>query len=864
MNIIEKIKENSLGLEKIPKEEQTRELCEIAIKQNPLTIKFANAECLDCEICEFAVNQVPELIKFVPDNFKTKEICLIAVKNNVNTFGYIPVEKRIELFDDKTDIELIKKIVDCRQQWLRYAPNRADVRALCIRYMENDFSISRFMPDEIKTSEDILEYQKAKGKLRYKNKFYDLKDNVFKVRIDVLYEYIGLLMLNIDNIEEESYSIEVKFNNFDDFYDFVDADISGAYLRDYDFEGIDLNKYNIEGAVIKGEILQAQGLYDDTYFQSIKSIVNDYTNDVIESNEVLIADNFYYPKPVDDNGYDRGDINHIPFFYISDIHLVQRVWHEFNEIATKEEIEAYICYLARAMVSSVGSRPRGSYLLIAGDTSTNYELSVIFYSELVKIWDSRHIVVISGNHELCDPYVDMEKNIKAYRKLFKNLGIAYLQNDVLCIFQDKKSKIIPEAKLQEMDTVQIRDQVQKSSVIILGGIGFSGLDKEFNASNAPFGKSFDKLNREEMVQKDIQEAKRFNAIYKKLLESINTKKVIVLTHIKKSAWNEDEYNPNWIYINGHDHRNFYEVNENWTIYADNQIGYRGKNIGLKFFYCDNVYDTFEYYKDGIYEITKEQYIEFNKGKLVSMTFNRKDGIIYMLKKNFTYMFFLYINNTKSSEKKLLYLLNGGKIAKLKYNDFDDLDYYFENLEEYVKNINQLSYKFLGGQKKLSEFIRRLGGSGKIHGCIVDIDRPSLVGGFSMCHLFFNPIDGKITPYFAEDVKSRIVYKDLKTLLQSHSRCKLIADNYLQLEKEFTQNLPMVRYSGELEEWQNEDQVNDKGSYIYKLSNIIKSLQYCTEKGIIRIWNENLLNYEFILEIEHTQRIDDNTYQKLTE
>ena len=72
---------------------------------------------------------------------------------------------------------------------------------------------------------------------------------------------------------------------------------------------------------------------------------------------------------------------------------------------------------------------------------------------------------------------------------------------------------------------------------------------------------------------------------------------------------------------------FMKKNERRTIYADNQIGYRAKNIGLKYFYFNNDYDIFAYRQDGVYEITREQYIDFNRGKLVSMSFKKKDGSI---------------------------------------------------------------------------------------------------------------------------------------------------------------------------------------------------------------------------------------------
>ena len=70
------------------------------------------------------------------------------------------------------------------------------------------------------------------------------------------------------------------------------------------------------------------------------------------------------------------------------------------------------------------------------------------------------------------------------------------------------------------------------------------------------------------------------------------------------------------------------------------------------------------------------------------------------------------------------------------------------MERYIDNIHKLMYHYTLGQEALSQFIIRLGGSGKIHGCIIDVDRPEQAGDYSYTHLFVNPIDGRVTPYFA--------------------------------------------------------------------------------------------------------------------
>lgn len=201
-------------------------------------------------------------------------------------------------------------------------------------------------------------------------------------------------------------------------------------------------------------------------------------------------------------------------------------------------------------------------------------------------------------------------------------------------------------------------------------------------------------------------------------------------------------------------------------------------------------------------------------------------------------------------------MNGGKLSKLGRNSLEDLSYYYDNIEQYTENVNRLLNRYTGVQQRIAEFVKKLGGSGKIHGCIVDVEKANEAEGFSYCHLFVNPIDGKVTPYFAYDTKSRIVYKDFKTLLQAHASCKLMANNYLQLEKESKESILDVRFSEQIEEWEKEDSKYNEGSYLYKISRIIKSLQYCTDKNIVRLWNEELLNYEFIDHINQANKIEE--------
>ena len=44
--------------------------------------------------------------------------------------------------------------------------------------------------------------------------------------------------------------------------------------------------------------------------------------------------------------------------------------------------------------------------------------------------------------------------------------------------------------------------------------------------------------------------------------------------------------------------------------------------------------------------------------------------------------------------------------------------------------------------------------------------------------------------------------------------------------------------------------------IYKKNRITKALQYCIDKNIVRLWNEDLLNYDFVNRNKQSNQIDE--------
>lgn len=300
---------------------------------------------------------------------------------------------------------------------------------------------------------------------------------------------------------------------------------------------------------------------------------------------------------------------------------------------------------------------------------------------------------------------------------------------------------------------------------------------------------------------------------KKIRLHLSDKRVIIFTHMPQKDWCSD-FTPTkrFVYVSGHSHRNYFYDDGDYRIYSDNQIGYYQNNCRLKYFYMEDDYDLFEAYKNGIYEITREQYIEFYIGKNIHMDFFRKFDKLYMLKKNGYYMFIL-----KSAEGNLN-IMNGGALKLLEKKP---LSYYYENMDKVISYVKTPLDTFSNYQKQISYEIKSIGGSGNIHGAIIDID--------FFNHIYVNPIDLTITAYWASDIINKVIFADTPSLLQSN--CPELYCNYLKqiesksetalvLTKSNTNKLPQLYLDTD----------------IYRASREIKKMQRLNS-NILSIWIE---------------------------
>lgn len=510
-------------------------------------------------------------------------------------------------------------------------------------------------------------------------------------------------------------------------------------------------------------------------------------------------------------------------FYISDIHCEFKGSKGFQNLSDKE-------YINHVIAKMNGDGPFGDNpLIIVGDIDSRVKNVDYFFSQL-RMRREGSIIFILGNHEIWaydSPTRNLDKIIEMYRNVCKKYDVILLHNE-LAFFYDERTKngeilpffyhhVISEADLLELPANKIQAFAEKAKMIVFGGLGFSGkcktLTPKGNIYNANVGLYRDVVPT---LAEDIIQSQKCENAYFKVLNALFNYPVIIATHCPLENWSENIFNPNYIYLSGHTHHNTFCMSSEKIMFADNQVGYYSDDYALRYFLISGTYNSFINYPDGIHKITYEQYIDFNIGKNVRLKKKNDGKQIILLKKGCTHMFVYY----NASHK--LVLLNGGSPKRLSH----DLDYYYENLEKYASNIKKLMNSYTDALFKVSKIIKNIGGEGTIHGCIVDIDYYN--------HIYINPIDGKVIPYFAYDMEKKFVYKNLYTLLDEKKPTLL--SSYVDLGKSNSDNNILDIRNNTL----SDSAVLDTDRSIYRASKIVKTIQYLLFQDIVRDWNDKIL------------------------
>ena len=540
------------------------------------------------------------------------------------------------------------------------------------------------------------------------------------------------------------------------------------------------------------------------------------------------------------------------FFYITDLHLESQLGLTGM---TVDEIKGNVAQKVDEMLGGLSKEDMADgVLLIGGDVADSEGVSRIFY-DAVSSRFSGPIVFVLGNHELWDGCTyahgeihqrrTIDEVAAAYKQFNKrtsgfDLKMYCLENEVLVCYKNSMYQnsvefgigyrnagmphgglcVLTEDMLLDADTNDLREFFDECSMIVLGGLGFCGLNPRYNADTGLFR---DRVSREE----DIERSKRFRAVYDKVLSCANDKRVVILTHTQMEDWTADAPHLGWVYVSGHTHQNgMIKTADGVAVLYDNQVGYTPKRWHLNQFSLEQYYDPFGAWTDGIYQVTPQQYMDFNAGRGIQMEYFRQQGDIYALKQKGIYMFMLQYGLG-------LYLLRGGQ----KLNVFHGLEYYAANLEKYVEKIQMAFRPYRNALDKIAAEVKRFGGSGYVHGSIVDIDFYN--------HIYLDPFDGYLMPYFAFDVTGRREFRSVQELLES-SPIPALGSDGKPLLSAYTKLLDAGGVSI-LEPTVKEDalavvpmEVLDEKN-IYAPSRVMKSIQYLLDKGVVRVWNDAVLS-----------------------
>ena len=510
--------------------------------------------------------------------------------------------------------------------------------------------------------------------------------------------------------------------------------------------------------------------------------------------------------------YESDYRNDARIFYVTDIHLDSKIEDAYGVEASEEDEKSIIEQSVNNIVEDYReSQSIYKIILVGGDVSHDCHRTEMFYTMLRERISGYDIVAILGNHEYWDERTrptdaeDIKSTAEYYEKMFNRLYISFVEC-MLFVYKNDGRYFVRGDELLNASTEEIQQFVLKSRLTILGGTGFSGLNEKYNCDCGMYRNAIKNRDEEKRL------SAKFEAVYRKVLEAVPDSRVIVFTHMPVSDWSGERPNPNWVYINGHTHHNVLDASDGARVYSDNQIGYGG-TVHLKSFYLSRECDIFKYYPDGIHEITLEEYREFYWYRNMRMVCNRK-GRYVMLKRDGLYCFFLQNGNR-------LNLLDGGHIRNTYGNS---LEYYYENMPRYGKAVFEFVKDYQKDLRRISIMVKSIGGSGRMHGCIVDVDFYN--------HIYLNPFDGTVTSYYATDVVEKMIYPGFEALLKSKRHDLYL--NYRKLLEQKDSRMPAV-----LKESKSEGYYG--GTDIYRVSGLMYTMQHLTDHLVIRRWDDVLIS-----------------------
>lgn len=445
--------------------------------------------------------------------------------------------------------------------------------------------------------------------------------------------------------------------------------------------------------------------------------------------------------------------------------------------------------------------------------------------EINKIMDQ-----IQGVIEGCD--------IRNYSKPQLKLIYAILGNHELHGFKKKEKAIetykrkIPYVQFLDNEYISVYSKRGKLKCIIAGGTGFSKFNEKYNADtqiNAGDINHLVECKESELLVDTIEKAVEASSCdfyneYTKKTEPVSCP-VIVLSHMPPKDWTTSTLNK-CVYFCGHDHKNRKVLDNGASIIANNQIGYTGKHIELKKEVIGLNYNPFIYYQDGAHEINTRDYLLFCWfcGEGVSSAYHierqlkNQNTKFYMIKSNGFYMFLL--TNPKLGTR----ICNGGIVKWI--SDISSIDYYETVFPIIVEHFLIALSPYREAQEHISHRLKELGFSGRIHGCIIDIDFYN--------HIGLDPETGVPTYYYSPTFGLVEEYSSFEELCSQSPR--LECKNKEELARRLNKEGSIIPY-----EYSTKQEIGlhavSKSLGMYGTSREMNKFQRLFTCNVLREWND---------------------------
>ena len=146
---------------------------------------------------------------------------------------------------------------------------------------------------------------------------------------------------------------------------------------------------------------------------------------------------------------------------------------------------------------------------------------------------------------------------------------------------------------------------------------------------------------------------------------------------------------------------------------------------------------------------------------------------------------------------------------------------------YYNKLKESMQPYENYQRRIAKEVQDFGGIGDIHGCIIDIDYYN--------HLFVNPIDRSVIPYYAESMTNKVVYSNMESLL--HFSAEEYIENFEECKRK-NKELALINSDNRIRKGKSSTDTRQ-----YSISRYISTIKYATNLKIIRIWKDDILNNE---------------------